>query len=179
MNNLKKSNIYYALFGMAITFVLVVFDQVTKRLAVLYLKDSPLILWNNVFQLTYLENQGAAFGILQGKKVFFILITLIVLGIICYGYLKTPKVRHYSILRFVMILFVSGAIGNMIDRISLNYVIDFFYFELINFPVFNVADCYVTIAAVLLIFLFLFVYKEEELNFMFQIKKKEMKKENE
>ena len=66
-----------------------------------------------------------------------------------------------------MILFVSGAIGNLIDRIVNNYVVDFFYFKLINFPIFNVADIYVTVAAFLFIFLCLFIYKEEDFEAIF------------
>ena len=58
----------------------------------------------------------------------------------------------------------SGALGNFIDRIAHRYVVDFFYFELIDFPVFNVADIYVTVSAVLLILLILFYYKEDELS---------------
>ncbi len=54
----------------------------------------------------------------------------------------------------------------MIDRVSKNYVVDFFYFELINFPIFNVADCYVTVAAVLLIISIMFIYKEEDFKFI-------------
>ena len=67
-------------------------------------------------------------------------------------------------------LICSGAIGNMIDRVSRGYVVDFFYFKLINFPIFNVADCYVTVAAFLLIVLIFFYYKEEELGW-FTLKK--------
>ena len=61
---------------------------------------------------------------------------------------------------------MAGAFGNLIDRIRLDYVIDFFYFELINFPIFNVADMYVSFATVILVILLLFVYKESDLNFI-------------
>ena len=64
----------------------------------------------------------------------------------------------------ICILFVSGAVGNFIDRITKNYVVDFFYFKLINFPIFNVADIYVTVAAFAMIILGLFYYKEEDYN---------------
>ena len=62
-------------------------------------------------------------------------------------------------------LLVSGAAGNFIDRVRFGYVRDFIYFKLINFPVFNVADCYVTVSVVLLIILILFVYKEDDFEF--------------
>lgn len=178
MKNANKTNIFYCITGILAILILVGIDQYTKFLAVLNLKTNAINLIDNVFQLTYLENNGAAFGIMNGKKMFFIFFTIIVLILVCVVYLQIPKEKHYTLLRLVSILFASGAIGNMIDRVWHNYVIDFFYFELINFPVFNVADCYVTIAAGLLIFLFLFVYKEEELSFILQLNKKGMKKEN-
>ena len=69
---------------------------------------------------------------------------------------------RYFWLRFCAVLVCAGAIGNMIDRIRLNYVIDFFYFSLIDFPIFNVADCYVVVACVLFAILVLFYYKDED-----------------
>ena len=72
----------------------------------------------------------------------------------------------------ILLLFISGAIGNFIDRVRLQYVIDFFYFKLIDFPIFNVADIYVTVAAFCLIVLFLFYYKEADLEEVFPSKKK-------
>ena len=74
---------------------------------------------------------------------------------------RIPEEKKYIWLRLVSILVISGAIGNVIDRLFRQYVVDFIYFELINFPIFNVADMYVVIAAILLIFLVLFVYKED------------------
>ena len=65
-------------------------------------------------------------------------------------------------MRWILVVLAAGAVGNMIDRIANGYVVDFLYFELINFPVFNVADCYVCVAAVLLIYCLLFRYKEED-----------------
>ena len=77
-----------------------------------------------------------------------------------------PEDKKYNILHFLLVLIASGAIGNMIDRIRLEYVVDFFYFVLINFPIFNMADIYVSVACVLLAVVMLFVYKEEDLNFL-------------
>lgn len=75
--------------------------------------------------------------------------------------------KKYFFLRACAVLIMAGAYGNCIDRISHKYVIDFFYFKLINFPIFNVADIYVTAATFLLFFLILFYYKEEELERIF------------
>ena len=79
---------------------------------------------------------------------------------------------RYIPLLITCTLLVSGAVGNFIDRVRFGYVRDFIYFKLINFPVFNVADCYVTVAVILFIILILFIYKEEEFDFIRLSKKK-------
>ena len=86
---------------------------------------------------------------------------------IAYVLLKAPNKKRYIPLHLLLIVIAAGAVGNMIDRLRLNYVVDFIYFSLINFPVFNVADIYVTAATFLLFFLILFYYKEEELERIF------------
>ena len=121
-----------------------------------------------MFELSYLENHGAAFGILQGQKTFFVTMTVIVLIILIFLYIRIPDTKRYTYMRLILILLISGAIGNFIDRCLHNYVIDFFYLKLIDFPVFNVADIYVTTAAVLLILLFIFYYKEEDIDLLIQ-----------
>ena len=149
--------------------ILTLLDQWTKSLVVHHLKDqSDIILIPGVFQLHYLENRGAAFGILQGKKIFFVFFTLIVLCLIAYLYLKRiPDEKKFRPMDGICILFFAGALGNFIDRVFRNYVVDFFYFKLIDFPVFNVADIYVTVAAFAMIILGLFYYKEEDYNKIF------------
>lgn len=156
--------------------LLIALDQFTKILAVTYLKGKDGVnLIGDAFQLFYLENKGAAFGMLQNKQGFFLIITIIVLVAIVFLYLKVPSTKMYLPLRVCMVLIVSGAVGNMIDRISKQYVVDFLYFRKINFPVFNVADCYVTIAVAVLAILLLFVYKDEDLDFIsFRQKKNEV-----
>lgn len=153
--------------------VLIVLDQITKHFAVVYLKDqTPVTLVDGVFELNYLENRGAAFGVLQNQKFFFIFIAVIILAVIVYVLFKTPNQRQYVKLHIALVFIAGGAIGNMIDRIKLDYVVDFLYFSLINFPIFNVADIYVTLAAVYLVILLLFVYKESDLEFLsFRTKK--------
>lgn len=147
--------------------LLIFLDQLTKHFAVVYLKDKePIKIIEGVFELNYLENRGAAFGLLQNQKFFFIFIAVIILMVIFYVMIKTPNQKQYIKLHAALVLIAGGAIGNMIDRIRFDYVVDFFYFSLINFPVFNVADIYVTISAVYLIILLLFVYKETDLEFL-------------
>lgn len=130
---------------------LVFLDQLTKRLVVLKLKpihDFPLI--DKVFHLTYVENRGAAFGILQGRHLFFITMTIIVMLFVFIYYYKLPRDRKYHWMRLALILLASGAIGNLIDRIKLGYVVDFLYFKLIDFPVFNFADICVVVGVTIL-----------------------------
>ena len=147
--------------------VLVAFDQFTKYLAVLQLKDQPAVpIIKGVLELNYLENKGAAFGMLQNQKVFFILIAIMIMLIIAYVIYLLPDDRKYNILHCLLGMVGSGACGNMIDRMTNNYVVDFIYFVLINFPIFNVADIYVTVSTALFIFLFLFVYKEQDFAFL-------------
>ena len=74
-------------------------------------------------------------------------------------------------MQYIITLLIAGAIGNLIDRIVNGYVVDFLYFKLIDFPVFNVADCYVTIACALLIIFCVFVINDKEFNAIFSLKK--------
>ena len=70
------------------------------------------------------------------------------------------------------VFIASGAIGNLIDRIVLKYVVDFLYFELIDFPVFNIADCYITISVIILAIMLIFYYKEEDIDLILKKKKR-------
>lgn len=140
------------------------FDQWTKALAVAKLKGKePFVLIDGVFEFFYSENRGAAFGIMQGKQILFFIITAAVLLVVILALVRMPASRRYLPLTACLFLLASGAVGNMIDRVSQGYVVDFLYFKLIDFPIFNVADCYVVIATFLLIILAFFVYSEEEL----------------
>lgn len=152
--------------------VLVCIDQFTKYLVVGHLKDRPAyVLIRNIFQLEYLENRGAAFGILQNQRVFFYISVLLITAAVIWFYSKVPMERKYLPLRICAVLIVGGAFGNCIDRIRLNYVVDFFYFKLIDFPIFNVADIYVTLSAIALILVIFFYYKEEDYAVFFSSKK--------
>ncbi len=158
--------------------ILLTFDMVTKYLAVIYLKDTAgITLIDGVLRLTYLENAGAAFGLFQGMQSVFILLTIAFLIAVVWFFKKTPKTRRYAPLNACLVFLVAGAIGNFIDRAKQQYVVDFIYFEFIDFPVFNVADIYVTISVVVLIVLMLFHYKEGEFEFLSS--QKSESKENE
>ena len=151
------------------TVVLVAADQFVKYLAVIKLKDKqPFIILKDILQLEYLENRGAAFGILQDKRIFFYLCVVFVVILVIYFYTRVPLDRRFLPLRMCAVFIVSGAIGNVIDRVRLNYVIDFIYFKLIDFPIFNLADIYVTVSAVALILLVCIYYKEDDLERIFR-----------
>ena len=139
--------------------LLVAFDQLTKYWAVTGLKSAiPLI--PGVFELHYVENQGAAFGILQNQQWLFVVFTIVMVAFLLILYRRIPKEKGYGWIRLSAILIISGAIGNFIDRVAQQYVVDFLYFKLIDFPVFNVADCYVVVGAFLFILLY-FIQKEK------------------
>ena len=120
----------------------------------------------DAFVFSYLRNSGAAWGMLSGKINLFLVFTVIVMLIVTYVIINLPATRKYMPLLITCTLLVSGAVGNFIDRVRFGYVRDFIYFKLINFPVFNVADCYVTVSVALLIILILFVYKEDGFGFL-------------
>lgn len=150
----------------------VILDQWSKYMAVLHLQGTDGVdLIPGVFRLTYLENRGAAFGVLQGQQWFFYIITAVILVAVLLVYRRMPAGRKFLPLRVCAVLIVSGALGNLIDRVGQGYVVDFFYFELIDFPVFNVADIFVTVSAVLLAVLLLLYYKEEDLEYIFHSRK--------
>lgn len=168
----KKKRIQLAV-DLLLTVLLITVDQTTKYFAVKNLMNrKPLVIWNGVFELHYLENRGAAFGMLQDQKVFFVLIAVIILAVILYVLIKVPYQKMYTKLHITLVFIASGAIGNLIDRIRYDYVVDFLYFSLIDFPIFNVADIYVTLSSIVLVILLLFVYKETDLEFLsFRTKK--------
>ena len=174
MKNSVKSKGLFLFLDIVAFIILVVLDQYTKSLAVQYFKDKPAcVIIDDVFELHYLENRGAAFGMLQNQKILFVIIAVIMLAAISYILIKLPRSSHYFPLEILMILVASGAVGNLIDRVRFTYVVDFFYFKLINFPIFNVADIYVSISCVILAVLLIFYYKEQDFSFLNSRKEKE------
>lgn len=152
---------------LSLMIILIIADQLTKIWALTGLRGSEgIVLIPEVFELQYLENRGAAFGILQDHQIFFVLITIVAAVILTYIYTRIPEDKKYIPLKGCYVLLMAGAFGNMIDRAVRGYVVDFFYFKLIDFPIFNVADIYVTVTMGLLLILILFYYKEEDLEFL-------------
>ena len=167
----------YTLPGTLYMILLLLADQLSKYLAGRYLKGGRDIeLIPGVFRLHYLypENRGMAFGMLQNRIVLFAVFTLaLILGIL-YVYRRIPRTAFYLPLIAAGFTLLAGALGNLIDRILRGYVIDFLYFSLIDFPVFNLADVYVVIGSALLALLVIFRYKgEHDLDFLSRRKKPE------
>ncbi len=161
MNRLLRNPVFITV----LTLLLIGIDQLTKHLAVRFLMGGgPLVLWDGVFELRYLENRGAAFGLMQGQRAFFLVIGIVVFVAVLLLFRYLSPERRYWPLRLIAVFILAGAWGNMIDRMVNGYVVDFFYFKLIDFPIFNVADIYVTVGTAVLILLVLFYYKDEELN---------------
>lgn len=159
MNTTVKKSIV----GIVSVAVLVFADQITKLTAFNHLAGkAPFVIIDGVFEFSYVRNEGMAWGMLAGQRLFFIIVTVLILAVIVYAYARTPWTGKYAPLLFIEILGCSGALGNFIDRCLNGYVHDFIYFKLIDFPVFNIADCYVVIAGILLVFVSFFVYKEEK-----------------
>lgn len=175
---MKKRKIILLIVDLIMMILLTFLDQLTKYLAVLCLKGQPSIpIIKGILVLQYLENKGAAFGMLQNQKIFFIFIEVLVLFVIAFVLYRIPSHKKYTLMHAVLVFVASGAVGNMIDRVVQDYVVDFIYIELIDFPIFNVADIYVTCATAVSIAAVLFWYKEEDFAFL-SVKQKMLRTPN-
>lgn len=151
---------------------LILADQYTKRLAILHLKGRPpFVLLERVLEFSYLENTGAAFSSFSGRQTFLIALTTLVIVLLAWRYLTLPAKERFVWIRLCLLFILSGAVGNLIDRVIRRYVVDFIYFVPINFPKFNVADIYITVGVFVLAALMLFYYSDEECGEVLSIKK--------
>ena len=171
MNNRSKTKsiILYIISAAVLTLL----DQITKVAASGLKNTDGISVIRDVFEFYYLENTGTAWGMFAGARIIFLIITCVVVGIIAYIIIKMPCSKHYVPAYISLTLLAAGGIGNFIDRLILGYVRDFLYFKAVNFPVFNVADSYVTIGIIMLIILILFVYDEKDFEFLQFIKEKD------
>ena len=105
----------------------------------------------NFFRITYVQNLGAAFSILNGGRFLFIIMAIIVLNLIFIFYIKDKDLSKFEIIIFSLL--ISGIVGNLIDRILYGYVIDFIDFNSFsyNFAIFNLADSFIVISVILLV----------------------------
>ena len=150
-------NLYLALFAAAVAAA----DQVTKYLTVRHIAPGENIpVLPGVFHLTYMENTGAAFSILEGKTGFFLLISVLFLALVITAVVKKWFRRRSTL--FALAAVTGGAVGNLIDRVLHGYVVDMIEVEFIRFAVFNVADCFITCGAVALVLCVLLEDLEEK-----------------
>ncbi len=163
MKQNSKCKIKIFILPIIIIGLLTALDQLTKFIITskfsLY-ETKPVI--KDVFAITYIQNTGVAWGMFKGKRIIFLILTFIALLFAFRIYYNVYNKKKYIPIRICLILLISGALGNMLDRIRLGYVVDFFSFELINFPVFNVADIMVVVSIFLLFILLMFKYSNEE-----------------
>jgi signal peptidase II len=135
--------------GLIISIISMIIDQAIKLLVIknFELHEEKKV-FGDIFTLYYIRNTGSAWGMLA-------------IFIIGYVYCNIPN-KKYTILRVCLALILGGALGNLIDRIRLNYVVDYLYFKLIDFPVFNFADICVTVPVALVVLLCIFKYKGDD-----------------
>lgn len=137
------------IFNLILTTILVIIDQITKYLTVQNIELGEVIEFiPNIVSLTYIRNTGAAFSILEGQMWFFYIVTTIVVAVLIY-YMYT-EARNDRFLGVLLAVILAGAIGNFIDRLVLQYVVDMIKLEFIDFAIFNVADSYLTVGVILL-----------------------------
>ena len=147
--------------------ILIFLDQFAKHEAVLHLRNQDNIsLIPGVLQLSYVENRGMAFGMLEGRQILFVGMCLVFCIALIWIFVRIPKNRYYLPLLITGAVLFGGVAGNFIDRIVRGYVVDFIYFSLIDFPVFNLADIYVVCGGIALVLLVVFRYKDEDFDFL-------------
>ncbi len=133
-----------------LSIIFVLLDQASKYSVINYLnKDIEVI--NNFFYLIYTKNNGAAFSILTGKRLFLIIITLLIIGSLIYYIIKNEISSKMEILAFSLI--IGGSLGNLIDRVVRGYVVDFISVKIFgyHFPIFNIADSLICIGVFILL----------------------------
>lgn len=136
--------------------ILVGVDQFIKYLTITNFQNGGSVeVIQNFFYLTYVKNSGAAWGVLSGARIFFIVATVVVLIAIAIYYVKMPRSKNTGLVRFALVLIVSGAIGNFLDRLLRDggHVVDMFHLTFwghYSFPVFNFADILIVTGAIFL-----------------------------
>ena len=135
-----------------LSIIFLVIDQISKILIIKLLEPNEVItIIKNFLYIIYTNNTGAAFSILLGKRIFLIVVAILIIGILLY-YIKKNKVDgKLNILAFSLI--IGGSLGNLIDRIVRGYVVDFISIKLgsYNFPIFNIADSLIVVGVFLLL----------------------------
>ncbi len=144
----------------AVLFIIIVLDRVVKMLSVAFAADGSITLINGVLDFTFLKNTGAAFSILNKHTWILILLTVLFCAVLLYIIFSKKLSRSLNIM---LTCVLAGGLGNLYDRIVYGYVIDMFETKFINFPVFNVADIFITCGGIIFVILFLIEeYKKQK-----------------
>ena len=139
--------------------LIVVADQITKYLTVALIPlYSRVDFIPGLLSFTYVQNTGAAWSMFEGMKWMFAMIFLVLTAAVLYEYFKSP-LPFSTFERWCIAAIYGGGLGNMIDRVRLGYVIDMIKTDFMVFPVFNVADCFITCGCFAMIFSLLFINK--------------------
>ncbi len=165
MGLIMKTKTKRCMLDLVLFVILVAVDRITKQWATdkLANRDSiPII--KNIIEFHYLPNgnTGAAFGILEGHRILFLIIAAVVVLAIAYLLFNMPEDKKFKMIEILLVFIAAGGAGNMIDRFFQNYVVDFIYISCINFPIFNVADMYVSVCTIFLACIMLFKLKDKD-----------------
>ncbi len=137
------------LFGLSFIFILI--DQLIKGMVSIFMNlNSSIVIIEDFFNLTYVQNTGAAFSILEGNRLFLILAGFVGLNLIYFFLIKNKELKKLEIIIYSIL--IAGIIGNMVDRIMFGYVIDYLDFNIFgyNFAIFNLADTYIVVSAIII-----------------------------
>lgn len=162
------------IYGFLITILLVILDQVSKYLIFSTIGlHQPVPVIDGFFRLYGVYNTGAAFSILNDHSWILLLVSIISTVIICY-FMKDFSLKRRPLYSISIVLILSGCVGNMIDRMFNNFcVYDFIELEFINFAIFNIADCYLTVGVILMAVYLLFFEQKDPISFKLKNKKEE------
>lgn len=158
----RKTFIRDCCFHTVLVAIVLIIDQLTKLWARNTLINAPIIVWKDVFSLRLIYNTGASFGIFHNHTLALTIFSIAGMLAIGVFYFLLPKEKKMRPLRITLAMIIAGGVGNIIDRIAFGKVTDMLSFDLINFPVFNVADIGVTCGAIVMCVLWLFYYKDED-----------------
>ncbi len=153
----------YAIIGLIVLYLL---DRYSKILAVQKLKGSKSIdIISGVFRLSYVENKGAAWGMMEGQTLIFAIITVIVIGAVIWLYIGIGDGKRYLPIKAFLVVFSAGVLGNFYDRMVYRKVVDMLDFYFIDYPVFNLADVFIVVSSIAIVSLMLFYYEDDEIKF--------------
>lgn len=136
----------------AIILFVIFLDQYSKYLVIAHIKPlDTLPLIPDVFHLTYVENTGAAFSLFTNMQIFLIIMTLVFIGVLIYFLIKIPDIKENRVINVSLAFIIGGAAGNLLDRLRLDFVVDFLDFRMIKFAIFNLADVFVVCGSIFLV----------------------------